>query len=244
MSYIFYTILLVFAFLLFGEFLVFDEEFILITSVLLFLGASYNTVSGFLVDFLADRAAIIRKNFKTIFAIKILTLKTTLDTYHRINNSNIELLNVLRVVHLKLDEVKAVRIGEVENFLGYIVNNQLNVILLEKLNFIKNIYVKKISLFFSNLLLDWRAFEFRNLLEIKDLHFFKNLEDLEKSSNLIGFKKLNLLPLSILRKQDLMHFNTLGILFNMFRSIIFSNDFVFSYIVYLYIVNLKKTNGN
>lgn len=244
MSYIFYIILVLFFLALFGEFLVFDEEFILITSVLLFLGASYNTIAGFLVSFLDDRSIVIKRNFKAYFAIKTLTLTTILDTYKRINNSNLELLNILNVVHGSLSELKETRNVEVEHFLNYFINSQLNVVLLEKLNFIKNIYFRKLNLFFSNLLVNWRIFELRNILNSDDLVYLSIIDDLEKSANLLNSKKLDLLSISMLSNDDLLNFRALGFLSNIFTYIDLRDDFLFSYVAYLYISSLKKIDGN
>lgn len=70
MNVIFYALIPVVLLALMKNYLLFDEEVILIVSVLIFLGASYNIISGFLVTGLSERAEMIKKNFDNYFFLK------------------------------------------------------------------------------------------------------------------------------------------------------------------------------
>jgi hypothetical protein len=239
MSYIFYIILLLFFGALFGEFLVFDEEFILITSVLLFLGASYNTIVSFLIGFLAERSDLIRKNFKLFFQNKILTLKIMLGTYERISNVNSELVKVVSTLAISLQEAKKSRSEEVTYFFNYAVNAQLNSILLEELNLIKVAYLKRLNLFFSSILVDWRLFEVRNALTYSDLLYVENFYELESASKLISLRKSSLLPLTILSRSSVNNFNAFTNLENLYNFLGLRDNFLYFYFIFIYLVSLS-----
>jgi len=240
-NFIFYSLIPVVFLALVKDYLIFDEEVILIVSVLIFLGASYNTVAGFLVSSLADRSEVIKKSFDNYFLLKMGTLNTLMVTYQKVYETNSELVKVIGITHKQLENIKNLRGVEVEYFLNYSVNQHLQAILAEELQLFRSVYAVKLRNFFSELQLTWNLQELKDYLEQeqqKDLGVF---EEVEKASAIINTNKLNLLPLSIIQKNDLSFLNDFVIVGNVLSFIIDDLD-ALDYFIFRNLFTLKALN--
>jgi len=204
---IFYALIPVVFLALFTDFLIFDEEVILIVSVLIFLGASYNAVSGFLVSSLSDRAEVIKKSFDNYFLLKIGTLNTLVSTYQKVYETNSELVKVIGITHKHLEDIKNLRSTEVEYFLNYSINQHLQSILAEELQLFRSIYAVKLQNFFAELQSTWSFQEYKDVLSLEEQNDLEIFDEVEKASSVINDNKLSLLPLSIISKNDLANLN-------------------------------------
>lgn len=216
---IFYALIPVVFLALFTDFLIFDEEVILIVSVLIFLGASYNAVSGFLVSSLSDRAEVIKKSFDNYFLIKIGTLNTLVSTYQKVYETNSELVKVIGITHKHLEDIRNLRTTEVEYFLNYSVNQHLQGVLAEELQLFRSIYAVKLQKFFSELQLTWSFQEFKDVLSSEEQNALEIFDEVEKASVIINNNKLALLPLSIISKSDLVTLSGFANIANIFSFV-------------------------
>lgn len=207
MNVIFYALIPVVLLALMKNYLLFDEEVILIVSVLIFLGASYNIISGFLVTGLSERAEMIKKNFDNYFFFKVGTLKTLIDTYQKVYETNNELVKVIGVTYNQLEIIKTLRGVEIENFLGYVVNQHLQNILAEELQLFKNIYYSKLQNFFYELQLTWGLQQVKDVLDVDEQQSLEVLDEVQKAAEVINSNKVALLPLSSVLKGDLVFMN-------------------------------------
>jgi len=235
MAFVFYGILLVFLAILAKGILIVDEEMILIISVLIFLGSSYNAVSGFLVSSLSDRAEAIHKTFNTYFLSKITTLTLLLGTYQKVYDTNADLVKVIGFTSNKLFTIRDVRNNEVEQFVNFLINNQLNIIISEELNLLRALYYMKIKLFFQNLLLNWKLYDIRSL--VAEDSFL--LDGFDKASGVIKQNKLALLPLSSMSSSDLSLFNYFGRIGHILDLSLVTPNYLSSYILVQLVLGLR-----
>jgi len=239
MSYIFYIILLAFLLILSQGILAVDEEMILIISVLLFLGSSYNAISGFLVSSLSDRAETIKKLFDNFFILKINTLTTLLGTYQKVYDTNVDLINVIGITAAELQTVREARNKEVDYFINFIVNNQLNIILSEEIQLLRVLYYNKVKSFFQVLLTNWKLYEVRGLVN-EEISSFNIFEEFDKSSSVINDNKLALLPLSSMGLTDYNLFSKISKIKSFLDYIFLVPNFVSTYILINLLLGVKS----
>lgn len=236
MNPIFLVTLLGFLGILAQGVLIVDEEMILIISVLIFLGSSYNAVSSFLISSLNDRAESIKKVFDTYFILKINTLNSLLATYEKIYNTNKDLVNVIGVTAKQLQHIQQARNKEVDFFLNYVVNSQLNIILAEEINLVKTVYYNKIKLFFSSLLGSWKLYSVHGLVSSSITGIF---DDFEKASKVINENKVSLLPLSSVVNSDILLLQAVSRIILVLEYIVGSNNVLISYVLSNYVFSVK-----
>jgi len=234
MNFVFYGLLLVFLGILFQEILIVDEEMILIISVLIFLGSSYNVVSSFLMTSLSERADGIRKTFDNYFILKTTTLTTLLNTYQRIYDTNIDLVKVIGITSNSLQDIRTLRNKEVEHFFNFIINQQLHFIITEEINLLRVLYYNKIKFFFNNLLKSWKLYEIRGLVNEDVFDEFTN------ASKIINNKKLSLLPLSSMNSNDLVLFSSIDSLRNVIGNLGLDSNFLVSYLLVNLLIGVRS----
>lgn len=236
MSLVFFVILFLFLIVLAKGLLIVDEEVILIISVLIFLGGSYNSVSGFLVAALVDRAENIRKIFDNYFLLKINVVSTLLNTYQKVYDTNSDIVKIIGITTNELAVIRESRNGEVEHFLNFVVNSQLNTIAVEEIHLLRTLFYNKVKLFFSTLLKGWKLYEIRGLAKSSEDIF----DDFVQSSKIINENKLALLPLSSIATSDLGLLNNLAKLQSIFCLVFEESNFLVSYIFFNTLLGLRQ----
>jgi hypothetical protein len=240
MNLVFYFILFLFFLVLVKGLLVVDEEIILIISVLIFLGGSYNSVSGFVVSGLADRAENIKKFFENFFLLKMNVVSILLSTYQKVYDTNSDIVKIIGVVANQLEVIRESRNSEVEYFLNFVVNNQLNTIATEEIHLLRSLFYNKVKLFFSNLLKGWKLYEIRGLVKSSE-DTFNIFDDFVQSSKIINQNKLALLPLSSVATSDLALLSNLAKIKSVLCLMFIAADFLISYILVNTLLGLKVT---